>query len=39
MARNFPAVVNLRLMGMNLNGKVYSIDRVVKLEAPKKAGL
>lgn len=37
MARNFPAVVNLRLMGMNLNGKVYAIDRVVRLEAPPKA--
>jgi hypothetical protein len=33
LARNFPAVVNLRLLGMNLNGKVYSLDRVMRLSA------
>jgi len=32
MARNYPAVVNLRVYGMNLNGKVYSLDRIVRLE-------
>jgi hypothetical protein len=26
-----PAVVNLRLLGLNLNGKVYSIDRVIRV--------
>jgi hypothetical protein len=28
---NLPAVVNLRLYGLNLNGKVYSIDRVIRV--------
>ncbi|MEP7363697.1 MAG: DUF5060 domain-containing protein [Acidobacteriota bacterium] len=31
LSKTFPAVVNLRVYGMNLNGKVYAIDRVMKL--------
>lgn len=31
MARNFPAVLSLRLYGMNANGKVYALDRVYRL--------
>jgi hypothetical protein len=31
LAKVFPTVLNLRLYGMNLNGKVYAIDRVLKL--------
>ena len=31
IAKNFPAVVNLRLMGINANGKVYSLDKVVRV--------
>jgi hypothetical protein len=27
---DYPAVLNLRLYGMNLNGKVYALDRVLK---------
>jgi hypothetical protein len=32
LARRYPAVMNLRLMGMNANGKVYFLDRIYKLE-------
>jgi len=32
LARNYPAVVNLRLYGLNLNGKLYAIDKVVRVE-------
>ncbi len=28
LAHRYPATVNIRLYGMNANGKVYSIDRV-----------
>jgi hypothetical protein len=31
LATKFPAVLNLRLTGMNSNGKVYFIDRLVRL--------
>ena len=31
LTKTFPAVVNLRVYGMNLNGKVYALDRVMKL--------
>lgn len=31
VAVKFPAVLNLRLTGMNANGKVYSVDRVFRL--------
>ena len=31
IARSFPAVVNLRVQGINGNGKVYSLDRVIKV--------
>ena len=31
LARNFPALLNLRLLGMNANGKVYSIDKPYQL--------
>jgi hypothetical protein len=31
IAKNYPAVVNLRLYGMNANGKVYAIDRVIRV--------
>jgi hypothetical protein len=31
MARSFPAVLALRLYGMNANGKVYAIDRTYRL--------
>lgn len=31
LSKAFPAVVNLRVYGMNLNGKVYALDRVMKL--------
>jgi hypothetical protein len=31
LARNFPAVLNLRLAGINANGKVYFADKVYKL--------
>ena len=30
IARTYPAVINLRLYGINGNGKVYAIDRVLK---------
>ncbi len=30
IARNYPAVINLRVFGMNGNGKLYSLDRVLK---------
>ncbi|MFN7924540.1 MAG: DUF5060 domain-containing protein [Bryobacteraceae bacterium] len=33
IARAWPAVVNLRLYGMNANGKVYSLDRVLRVRA------
>ena len=32
IAINYPAVLSLRLYGMNANGKVYSIDRTYQLE-------
>jgi hypothetical protein len=31
LAKNFPAVMNLRLYGMNANGKVYALDRALQL--------
>jgi len=31
-AKNYPAVVNLRLYGLNGNGKLYQLDRVIKAE-------
>jgi hypothetical protein len=31
LANNYPAVMNLRLYGMNLNGKVYALDRALQL--------
>ena len=31
IAKSYPAVLNLRVYGMNANGKVYAIDRVLKL--------
>jgi hypothetical protein len=31
IAKTFPAVLHLRLLGMNANGKVYSIDRTYQL--------
>jgi hypothetical protein len=31
IATKFPAVLNIRVAGMNANGKVYFIDRVVRL--------
>jgi hypothetical protein len=30
-ARRYPAVMNLRLYGMNANGKVYALDRIYRL--------
>jgi hypothetical protein len=32
MAVNYPAVMDLRLYGMNANGKVYSVDKTYQLE-------
>jgi hypothetical protein len=32
LAKNYPAVVNLRLYGMNGNGKVYALDRALQLD-------
>ena len=32
LAKNYPAVVNLRVYGINGNGKIYAIDRVVKAQ-------
>lgn len=32
IAINYPAVMDLRLYGMNANGKVYSVDRTYQLE-------
>jgi hypothetical protein len=32
LANSYPAVVNLRLYGINGNGKVYALDRVVRVE-------
>ncbi len=32
LAGRFPAVLNLRLLGMNANGKVYALDRIYRLE-------
>jgi hypothetical protein len=32
IAKQFPAVLNLRVYGMNANGKVYQIDKVFSLE-------
>ena len=31
LARNLPAVLDMRLYGMNANGKVYSLVRIYKL--------
>jgi hypothetical protein len=31
LAKNYPAVLNLRLYGMNANGKVYALDRALQL--------
>jgi hypothetical protein len=31
LAKSYPAVMNLRLYGMNLNGKVYALDRALQL--------
>jgi len=31
IAKNYPAVLNLRLYGMNGNGKVYALDRALQL--------
>jgi hypothetical protein len=31
LAKNYPAVMNLRLYGMNLNGKVYALDRALQI--------
>jgi len=31
VARNFPAVINIRLFAMNANGKVYALDRALQL--------
>jgi hypothetical protein len=31
LARNYPAVVNLRMYAMNGNGKVYALDRALQL--------
>jgi len=31
LARRYPAVMNLRLAGMNANGKVYFLDKVYRL--------
>jgi hypothetical protein len=31
IAKRFPAVLQLRLVGMNANGKVYSIDKIMQL--------
>jgi hypothetical protein len=31
LTATYPAVVNLRLLGLNANGKVYSLDRVVRV--------
>jgi hypothetical protein len=32
IARNFPALMHLRVYGMNANGKVYAVDRAFGLE-------
>ncbi|MCC7236041.1 MAG: DUF4038 domain-containing protein [Bryobacterales bacterium] len=31
LTKSYPAVLNLRVYGMNANGKVYALDRVMKL--------
>jgi hypothetical protein len=31
LARRYPAVLSVRLYGMNANGKVYAIDRIYRL--------
>jgi len=31
LAKNYPAVMNLRLYGMNGNGKVYALDRALQI--------
>ena len=31
LSKSLPSVLNLRVYGMNANGKVYAIDRVIKL--------
>jgi len=31
VAKNFPAVINVRLFAMNANGKVYALDRALQL--------
>lgn len=32
LSRNYPAVINLRLYGINANGKVYALDRVMRAD-------
>lgn len=32
LSRTYPAVINLRLYGINANGKVYALDRVMRAE-------
>jgi hypothetical protein len=32
LAQRYPAVLNLRLAGMNANGKIYFLDRIYRLE-------
>jgi hypothetical protein len=31
IAKNFPAVLHVRLAGMNANGKAYTLDRTYQL--------
>jgi hypothetical protein len=31
MTRQYPAVLSLRVVGMNANGKIYAADKVVRL--------
>jgi hypothetical protein len=31
MAKNLPAVMNVRLYGLNANGKLYFIDRIYRV--------
>ena len=32
MARNLPAVMNVRLYGLNANGKLYFVDRLYRVK-------
>jgi hypothetical protein len=32
LAKHFPATMNLRLYGMNANGKVYALDRAFQID-------